>query len=120
MIETIVIIAAVILIVSVNLIYAQKGNAWIQDDINKIYTVQKVNRKRLKMELKKLKHQDIYNTFVIYDDLGLKFPEDTDMQKIIDQNRKTDRPITIKWNDYTRSWHITYSDHFRKIINSSK
>lgn len=101
------------------IIYTQKGKVWIQDDINNVRP-QQVNRKALKMEIKKLNHQDIYNSFVIYDDLDMKFPVHINMQDVIAQNRKTDRAITIEWNDYTRLFHIKYKEHYRKVINKSK
>lgn len=109
-------IAVLILLV---FMYVQKGKVWIQDDINNV-SPQRVNRKKLKMEIKKLKHQDIYNSFIIYDDLDLKFPVSINMQDVINQNRKTDKAIMIEWNDYTRSFHIKYKEHYRKVINKSK
>lgn len=101
------------------IMYIQKGKVWVQDDINNVRP-QRVNRKALKMEIKKLNHQDIYNSFIIYNDLDLKFPVHINMQDVIAQNRKTDRPIEIVWNDYTRSYHIRYKEHYRKIISKSK
>ena len=97
----------------------QKGKVWVQDDINNVSPKQ-VNRKALKMEIKKLQHQDIYNSFVIYDDLDMKFPVHINMQDVIAQNRKTDRAIIIEWNDYTRSYHINYQEYYKKVINKSK
>lgn len=105
-----------IVLIILAIVYYNKGNVWIQDDVNNIYIQQKVNRKKLKMEIKKLEHQDIYNSFIIYDDLQIRFPVNIDMQDVIDQNRRTDRPIEIRWNEYTKSFHIRYKDHYRKKI----
>lgn len=113
-------VVSAVTIIILLVLYLNKGNVWIQDDINKISIQQKVNRKKLKMEIKKLQHQDIYNSFVIYDDLEIRFPVNVNMQDVIDQNRKTDRPIEIVWNEYTRSYHIRYKDHYRKVINKSR
>lgn len=120
MIDLISILIPCILIFALFIIYYNKGNVWISDDINKIYIQQKVNRKKLKAEIKYLEEIDVYNSFVIYADLEIELPENKDIQEVIDQNRKTDRPIEIVWNDYTRSYHIRYKDHYRKVINKSK
>lgn len=113
-------IISVITITFLLILYLNKGKVWVHDDVNKFPSPQKVNRKRLKMEIKKLQHQDIYNSFVIYDDLEMRFPVNVNMQDIIDQNRRTEVPIEIVWNDYTKSYHIKYKKHYRKIINKSK
>lgn len=118
--DILTLIVSIMILTLVTIIYIQKGKVWIHDDVNKLPMPQKVNRKKLKMEIKKLQHQDVYNSFVIYDDLELVFPENVKMQDIIDRNRKTDKPIEIVWNDYTKSFHIKYKNHYRKIINSSK
>lgn len=98
------------------------GNTWIQDDVLKMSIQQKVNRKLLRNEIKKLKHTDIYNIFVIYDDLEIKFYKDIDIQAVIDINRNNDKPLDIRYNEYTRSYHICHKDHYKKvmIINERK
>lgn len=118
-INILTLLVSIAILTLLTIIYTQKGKVWVQDDINNV-SPQQVNRKALKMEIKKLQHQDIYNSFVIYDDLDMKFPVHINMQDVIAQNRKTDRAITIEWNEYTRSYHIKYKEHYRKVINKSK